>query len=321
MNAVWGTYVARTRLFDVATGRQLAELSGGDTVHAATAFSSDGKTLATANEKGELTLWDLSTHEERLTIRWEGQSIESSAGPPTIDSLAFLPDGRSLVSSDANAKVWLWRSSSQDRVEECEQRALLEQAEEYKTSGRRQDAVDLLEHGEDLHISDPLARRRGHMLAELGRWDEAVADFERVAKAGDVVLIFRDWHELAVAQLAKGDQGDYRAACAEMLDKFFSQKSKLPERWATKSSGWVLWTCALAPNAVQDYGPVLACATEEAGVWQSSGRSLDSLGAILYRMGRVHDAIEYLTELDRPTENPKPKEKSALAYTGYLRRR
>ena len=84
---------AVTILFDVATGRQLATLRGDDALHSAVAFSSDGKTLATASERGEITLWDLNTHEERMTLTWEGQNVESTEWSLFIESLAFLPDG------------------------------------------------------------------------------------------------------------------------------------------------------------------------------------------------------------------------------------
>ena len=63
---------AATRLFDVATGRETATLRGDDALHLAVAFTSDGSTLATASENGEITLWDLATLEERMTLTWEG---------------------------------------------------------------------------------------------------------------------------------------------------------------------------------------------------------------------------------------------------------
>jgi hypothetical protein len=78
----------------------------------AAAFSSDGNTVATASELGEITLWDLNTLEERMTVKWEGNDVESSGWlSPLVRSLAFSPDGRTLVSSDGTARVWLWQKT------------------------------------------------------------------------------------------------------------------------------------------------------------------------------------------------------------------
>ena len=130
---------AATRLFDVATGRETATLRGDDALHLAVAYSSDGSTLATASENGEITLWDLTTLEERMTLTWEGANIESSEWSSFIESMAFSPDGRTLVSSDANARVWLWRSAGQDRVEQRERAGLQRRGADHAGTGRSQE--------------------------------------------------------------------------------------------------------------------------------------------------------------------------------------
>jgi len=130
---------AATRLFDVATGRETATLRGDDALHLAVAYSSDGSTLATASENGEITLWDLTTLEERMTLTWEGANIESSEWSPFIESMAFSPDGRTLVSSDANARIWLWRSAGQDRVDQRERAGLQRRGADHADTGRSQE--------------------------------------------------------------------------------------------------------------------------------------------------------------------------------------
>lgn len=127
---------AATRLFDVGTGRQAAMLRGDGALHLAVAFTSDGQVLATANERGEITLWDLETLEERVTLNWEGANVESSEFSPFIESMAFCPDGRTLMSCDKTARVWLWRSAAQDRIDQCERAALQRPTAKYTGPGR-----------------------------------------------------------------------------------------------------------------------------------------------------------------------------------------
>jgi tetratricopeptide (TPR) repeat protein len=227
-----------------------------------------------------------------------------------------------LVSSDATARVWLWQSAGRDRVEELEQEVLLRRTNEYLTSRRWQDAVDLCSHllerdgdlywGDQLFEREKLFRRRGRALAEQGRWDEAVADLGQAINSDKRdFYTSRTWYELAVARLALGDQEGYRETCADMLDKFGETENSL-------IASFVAWTCALAPDAVEDYEPVLACAANAVEAQPTSDQSFNSLGAILYRTGRLEDAIEWLTELDHPVDGPDAKESSAPAYTWYV---
>jgi WD40 repeat protein len=70
-------------LWDVETGRELAQLAGG---HGHVAFSADGKTLASETADGVL-LWDLATRQPRRTIRCQS----------TQNALALSPDGKTLA--------------------------------------------------------------------------------------------------------------------------------------------------------------------------------------------------------------------------------
>ena len=284
---------AATRLFDVATGRPLATLQGDDAFHAAVAFSRDGKTLATASSQGEITFWDLETHEERMTFTAEGRDIKSSEWNPFIVSLAFSPDGRTLVTSDENARVWLWRGARQEQVARHERAALDRRVTEYTTSGRWQKAVDLfshlLERGDDLNIRF----ERAGALAELGRWDEAVADFEHVAGSGNVG--YRAWYELAVANLGKGDQQGYRETCAKMLAKFSETTDPL-------AAQFVAWTCALQPQPDLDWGQLIATAALPLAEGDASRSAVEKLGAVLYRAGLYEDAREQLQKAAESTQ-------------------
>lgn len=70
------------KLWDVASGRELAHLGKGD---GQVIFLPDGKTLA-AEISNSVTFWDLATRRPRHTVKCEG-----------IDKLAISPDGKVLA--------------------------------------------------------------------------------------------------------------------------------------------------------------------------------------------------------------------------------
>jgi RNA polymerase sigma factor (sigma-70 family) len=95
-------------LWEVATGRMRALLSGHGRPVFAVSFSPDGKTLASAGGEvvvkrnptaGELMLWDATTGK---TLR----SIQAPEG--TLTSVAYSPDGKRLLTGcyDRSAKLW-----------------------------------------------------------------------------------------------------------------------------------------------------------------------------------------------------------------------
>jgi WD40 repeat protein len=84
-------------------------------------LSPDGRTLATGNQRGEVTLWSTDTRERQrvLTENWEtlGACLMQSnpiglcaflKKPPLIRAVAFSPDGRTLASGSTHGSVLLW---------------------------------------------------------------------------------------------------------------------------------------------------------------------------------------------------------------------
>jgi len=105
-----------------AEHRPRLELRPGHTatVHLV-AFAPDGKTLASASEDGTLKLWDVQTGELLNTLLFEDSLLTIGLDPTQFpshgwwpahaDSLAFLPDGRSLVTANsAGLRFWHVRS-------------------------------------------------------------------------------------------------------------------------------------------------------------------------------------------------------------------
>jgi RNA polymerase sigma factor (sigma-70 family) len=99
-----GTAVERNavEVWDAASGERLhrwnLEIAGAETV----AFSPDGKLLAAAGP--DIQLWATATRQE---IRaWKAN--DGAVARPSVDRLAFTPDGRLLVSGENGGFVHLW---------------------------------------------------------------------------------------------------------------------------------------------------------------------------------------------------------------------
>ncbi|MBV9126440.1 MAG: hypothetical protein JO112_24085, partial [Planctomycetes bacterium] len=136
--------------------------------------------------------------------------------------------------------------------------------------------------------NDPaLYRRRADPRAEMGRWAEAGADLARAIEldAGDP----RPWFKDAQVRLKLGDLPGYRKDCAAMVERFGRETNPVPGLLTA-------WTCVLAPEAVADPGQAVRLAEQAVQAFPGDVKSLQTLGAALYRAGRWADAVQRLTE-------------------------
>lgn len=87
------------RVWDRATGRELASLRGHDGAVIAVAIAPDGNLLASGSTDNTIRLWDLAGRRElRRLLGHAGQ----------IRAVAFAPDGRLLASGSEDHSVRLW---------------------------------------------------------------------------------------------------------------------------------------------------------------------------------------------------------------------
>jgi hypothetical protein len=117
----------------------------------------------------------------------------------------------------------------------------------------------------------------------------AAADFGQAIHHLPEDLSIRYGHVLSL--LALGDEAGVRRACSVLLDRFGSSIGSL-------TPNKVAWYCVLAPDAVTDREVPVRLAELAAGEAPEAQKPmyLKTLGAALYRAGRLQEAISRLEE-------------------------
>jgi hypothetical protein len=242
----------------VAGGRERFVLRWHEgTVHGV-AFSPDGKRIATAGADGVARVWDAETGQGWITLT-------GHQGP--IYQVVFSPDGERLAttSGDGTARVW-----PLDPLPLARSRRPREM-----TPAERQ------RYGTEATAAPPSSPTDG------GVWNQGVAEyFAREAQGRPADL--GAWSRAALVRLAAGDQAGYRRLCTSIRDGFL----RSPNANEVNNAAWA---CALGPDALADFEPVL-WALEKAIGPRPDADQLNTHGAVLYRAGRHEDAIKRLEE-------------------------
>ncbi|MDY0062865.1 MAG: caspase family protein [Myxococcota bacterium] len=98
------------RLWDLETGRLLRTLAGHKDWIFQVAFSPDGSLLASAGSYDHLVkVWNVATGREVATLTRPERLVNGAFESLCVTGVAFLPDGKHLVSVDADKTVTMWR--------------------------------------------------------------------------------------------------------------------------------------------------------------------------------------------------------------------
>jgi tetratricopeptide (TPR) repeat protein len=145
--------------------------------------------------------------------------------------------------------------------------------------------------------------------AANGELPEAIAQMSEAA--GLNPNYWYPHYGLALMQLSSGDFTGYRKRC-DTLQEVASQ-TKFHE-----ADSFVAWTSALAPDAVDDYAPIIGLARGAVEASPENSKYLGTLGAILLRAGQIEEAVEKLTEVQQRDANDDGPKDSSPAYTQYF---
>lgn len=121
---------------------------------------------------------------------------------------------------------------------------------------------------------------RGRAEAERGDWSKAAADMAKAIHLGQQDATV--WTQHLLAQLAGGDEANYRRGCERLMKRFGDSKDAAIFRN-------VVWTCALAAESVSDWKPLLRHAEKDVKANPQSPDARRQLAMLLYRAGQ-HDA-------------------------------
>jgi WD40 repeat protein len=271
--------------WDAATGKRAKALKGHRTHVQSVAFSRDGNRLASASDDVEVKLWDTSTARELLSSREPTFQVWDEIYRPRV---AIRPDGNQLAWCGYDGAVRAW--DAEEVPVEARQAATLtwhrfETGDADKARHWFAAAFHLSRLIDAEPDNAPYHVRRARAHAESGWWDEAAADLARAMELepDDQGL----YYQTALVRLQTGDLAGYRAGCADTLRRFGQTRDPVV-------ANSVAWDCALGPDAVADWPPVVRLAEQAAAARPGDNATLNTLGACLYRAGQLGPAVEKL---------------------------
>ena len=187
------------RLWDAATGDELAVMRGHERWVQSVAFSPDGTRIVSGGDDSTLRLWDAATGEERTVMHGHEGSV---------NSVAFNSDGTRIVSGGGDRTLRLWDSMTGDELAVLRGHKSWVRSVAFSPDGARiasggwDDTLRLW----DAATGDELAVMRGHE-----RWVQSVAfspDGTRIVSGGDDRTL-RLWDAATGAELAtlRGHEG------------------------------------------------------------------------------------------------------------------
>jgi WD40 repeat protein/serine/threonine protein kinase len=314
------------RLWDTNAGRLLSEWSGHRSRINGLAFSSQGL-LATCGDDSRIQCWDvaaamahrfvpyqtLDTHAQAVsgicfsedgkrlasvgfrTVKlWDIEGGHELLGLPMTSNqwsrIRFSPNSGTLVASH-NVELIAWSPPETPNAHQAPgpAKALAwhrERATEFESSQHWSAAAF---HQGQLIALDPENwehyANRGKSRMKLDLLDEASSDFDQAAALGGDLDAF---YQRVLVHLRRNDIESYRSGCVSMLEKF----GVAPDG---RSANTLAWAGSLSANSSIDPNRLVQLA-EQAVADRRNHARLNTLGAALYRAGRLTESIKHFEE-------------------------
>ena len=128
---------------------------------------------------------------------------------------------------------------------------------------------------------------RALIQLEFGNVEGATADLDAVLAAKEVG--YYALYQAALLSLEADRPTLYHELCQRMLTEFADSTNPTESHFA-------VWTCALSPDAVDDFDPAIELARQAVEKEPGNQQYLNGLGAILLRTGKYNDAKETLKQ-------------------------
>jgi tetratricopeptide (TPR) repeat protein len=292
------------KVWNASSGQEVFTLQGHTDRVWSVRFSPDGSLLFSCDVLGVEKAWDLATGKESLNpVNKTPQSGEIIRGAYSPDLRRFaLPAGREIhiLSLELSDEELAYRQAL-SRSDTGWHRSMAGEAER---TGQTFAVVFHLDRVAEAGgaVTD-LYRRRGLARAQLGRWDQAAADYAEQLKLDPSNQWC--WYQSAALRLQIGDAEGYRHACREMLDQFGNTDDHAVAEQTAK-------TCLLAPKAVNNLEVVATLADRAVKASGSDRWILLTKALAEYRADHPAVAIEWLKRVSPKTDG-QHLDASALA--------
>ena len=287
-------------------------LQGHTDIVSGLSFSHDSRLLASASKDRTVRIWDVASGAESLSLRGHKYGV---------NGVAFSPDGRELVSTGDDAiNVWDAGSGASGALPArtpAPREAISWHLQETMAAAL---ADPPQWFGVAYHLERWLAIEpndfspyvfRADMEEALGQLLPAADDYARGIDLGErnsLDLGFTWRH----SRLQLGDSESLSPlASASMLKRFESSKSVV-------DANETAWACVLAPGAVSELAPLITLAEKAVASNPKDAGFCNTLGAVLYRAGRLEAAREKFREgLHLNEGNEAPEDCLFMAMTEH----
>lgn len=263
------------RLFDVKSGQLIANLGGHADVVACVAFTSDGKTLASASFDKSVRIWDIATKQLKQTLTGHSDFVYSVAFSPKGDWIVTASKDRTVRLSDA--KTGQSRLTFSGMEQDVLAVAVSPDGSKVVSSGYepglfwwepKTGARTKKQNGHNMAVNEIAFDRAGKLVASAGGdqtvrlWNGASGAPIRTLQAGSMVY----------AVTLRADGGQVAAGCADGFVRVWdANNARLLVTLAhLPAAGDAIEWLALTPEGyIAGSEAVLA-----KGKWQSNGAAL-----------------------------------------------